>query len=97
MHGIHIDLKPYVGKYATIISVDAFVPAEQVKEVVDMGFNLISLDHHECGNEFIYYKNGETGKQGVVVNNQYPFEDREKRFLSGAGVVYEVFMKLLQS
>lgn len=94
MHGIHIDLKPYVGKYATIISVDAFVPAEQVKEVVDMGFNLISLDHHECGNEFIYYKNNETGKQGVVVNNQYPFEDKEKRFLSGAGVVYEVFKEI---
>lgn len=93
-HGMLLDMSPYVNKYKTIISVDAFVSAEKVKELVDMGFNFISLDHHECGSEFIYYKNEKTGKKGVVINNQYPFESPEKVYLSGCGVVYEAFCEM---
>lgn len=93
-HGIVLDLSKYVGKYKTIISVDSFVPLEKVKEVVDMGFNLISIDHHECGDTFIEYKNQENKCKGLVINNQYPFEKEDKRYLSGAGVVYEVFNEM---
>lgn len=92
-HGILLDLKEYIGKVKTIISVDSFVSADKVKEIVDLGFNFASFDHHECGGEFIYYKSLK-GNEGVVVNNQYPWEREDKRFLSGTGVVYEAFLEM---
>ena len=94
MHGALIDLSPYAGKYNTVISVDSHVPLEKVKEIVDLGFNFVSIDHHECGDEFIRYYNTENKCRGLVINNQYPFENPEKRYLSGAGVVYEVFKEM---
>lgn len=79
--------------YGVIISVDSFVPFEKVKELVDLGFNFISIDHHECGDEKIIYE-GKNSCRGIVINNQYPWEREDKRYLSGAGVVFEVFCQM---
>lgn len=79
-------------EYKTIISVDALVPREKIREIVKAGYNIVSLDHHICEEEFILEEHN--GYIGIVINNQYPFELESKRFLSGAGVVYEAFCEM---
>lgn len=75
-----------------IIAVDFIITAEKVAEIVDAGSNLVSMDHHKNGDVLIKYKSGE--KSGLVINNQYPFEDEDSRYLSGAGVVFETFVAM---
>jgi len=38
----------------------------------------------------LQFKNDKTGAEGIIINNQYFFEDKDNHYLSGAGVVYEV-------
>jgi len=71
-----------------IIAVDFIITAEKVIELCDAGCNLISMDHHVNRKEMIDYTS-DYSTHGIVINNQYPFEDKDSRYLSGAGVVYE--------
>lgn len=85
-HDWSLPLEKCKGK--DIIAVDFKIPRDIVKELVSLGCNLISMDHHVNEDELIYYKN-RRGNIGIVVNNQYPFEEPDGRYLSGSGVVFE--------
>lgn len=79
----------------TIILVDAGMSKDEIVYLTSKGVNIINIDHHEIKEqEFVYVENEETGAKGVIINNQYPFEPNEYRFLSGAGVVYYVLKAL---
>ena len=71
-----------------IFAVDFIITADKIKELVDGGCNIVSMDHHTNGSYFIESK-GKNGNHGLVINNQYPFEEEDSRYLSGAGVVFE--------
>lgn len=85
-HGFYLPLNKIRGK--TIIAVDFYMSEAELKSVVDAGANIVLIDHHTIGNKFLEYDN-ETNR-GVIINNQYTFEDSKWKFLSGAGVVYNV-------
>lgn len=70
-----------------IIAVDFMIPEKQLKDIVTSGSNIISMDHHVNQDDFIDITIN--GKRGAVINNQYPFEPENGRYLSGAGVVFE--------
>lgn len=75
----------------TILLVDAGMTKQEIIKLTSMGINIINIDHHHINeDDFVYVENEQTGARGVIVNNQYPFEPEEYRFLSGAGVVYYV-------
>lgn len=79
-----------VKSYDLIVCVDFSLPEERFKEVIDLGVDLIVIDHHELPyEELLVYESG-VGSKGVLINNQYVFEEESYRFLSGAGVVYFV-------
>lgn len=82
-------LQPSAVKGFFVIAVDFGISSSLVASLVQNDVALLSLDHHDIQKDFIYYKSATTDAEGVVLNNQYPFEDESKRFLSGAGVVYE--------
>ena len=95
-HGLKLsddNLKTLKGK--TIILVDAGMSKAEIEKVTSFGIHIINIDHHEIDEEeFVYYENKDTGAKGVIINNQYPFEPEEFRFLSGAGVGYYVIKAL---
>lgn len=77
---------------ATIINVDSGISSDKLKELVNMGYNVVSLDHHEvehAPNEDIntQLKYAYNGHYGLVINNQYTFEDHKYQFQSGTGIV----------
>lgn len=90
VHGF--TLEPEILRGYLLVASDFAIDRETLKRIVDCGVDVISTDHHEVEAEFIHYDNGVN--EGVVINNQYPFEPEEDRYLSGAGVVYEVFKEL---
>ena len=89
-HGLGIDpskLKGYL-----VIAADFTLEEFEIQDLVDNNVAIISTDHHDVQDTFIDIK-GETS-EGVVFNNQYPFEADEDRYLSGAGVFYELVCSL---
>lgn len=86
-HGFMLDLNS-IERGTIIFAVDFAITREEIKNIVDSGFDIISIDHHDVEDEFIYYM-GEDN-YGVVINNQYPFEDSEWSFQSGAGVLWHI-------
>lgn len=91
-HGFMIPIESL--KEKNIIAVDFHMTPDEIKAIVDSGSNIISMDHHENEDFFIRYKSG--CKEGLIINNQYPFEEEDARYLSGAGVVFET-LRLLDS
>lgn len=81
-HDWGIPLESIVGR--DIIAVDFIVTREKIEELSNNGCKVISIDHHKNGNSFI------KDRDCLVINNQYNFEDEDGRYLSGAGVVFEV-------
>ena len=79
-----------------IIAVDFMIPVNTISDIVKYGANIISIDHHINRDVFIDVKclDGLSRRRGIVINNQYPFEEEDGRFLSGAGVVFEVLREL---
>lgn len=90
-HGF--DLDPSLLRGYLVIAVDFDIPIEVMQTLVDNDVMVVSLDHHEVQDEFLDVT-GATGARGIVINNQYPFEPEEDRYLSGAGVVYEAFCSM---
>lgn len=75
-----------------LILVDASMSRDELEMLTARGVDVINIDHHHLEyQELVYVKNDVTGCEGVIINNQYPFEPEEYRFLSGAGVVYYTF------
>lgn len=97
-HGFFIPPDKLSGYF--VFCVDFSIEREKVRELVSHGVTVISVDHHECEESFIHeheygddYLFGninadDDGAYGVVINNQYPFEDSEWTFQSGMGVLY---------
>lgn len=76
-----------------IIAVDFIITIDKIIELCDAGVNIVSMDHHHNREEFINYLS-DYDTRGIVINNQYPFEDEDSRYLSGAGVVFETLIQL---
>lgn len=89
-HGFQLPLEKLKGYL--VISADFAISEEEVKSIVDNDTVLLSTDHHDVQNSFIDVK-GATA-EGIVINNQYPFEPSEDKYLSGAGVFYELICSL---
>ena len=82
----------------TVILVDAGMTREEIKLLVDNGVSVINIDHHEIEeSELVVEVNKEMKSAGVIINNQYPFEPDNMRFLSGAGMVYYTFNSIFPS
>ena len=91
MHDWTLPLDKCKGK--DIIAVDFKINRDTVKQLTDLGCNIVSMDHHVNEDSFIYLKN-RCGNVGIIINNQYPFEEDDGRYLSGAGVVFETLRQL---
>lgn len=81
-HGFFIKAEKLEGYL--VISVDFNIDLDIIEDFKIYDVVSINIDHHEIKSDFIVWN------KGVVINNQYEFEREEKRYLSGAGVVYEV-------
>lgn len=85
-HGLSLSTEQLRGYL--VIMADFSVSREEIQQLIASDVYTIVLDHHEINDDFIEYENA------VVINNQYSFEPEEDRYLSGAGVVYEVFSNI---
>lgn len=97
LHGFMLDPKSLSGYL--VITADFGMTRAQLQELVDNDVVVLATDHHDIdssddNNTFIHVKaiNGEA--EGIFINNQYAFEDPDKKYLSGAGVFYEVINKI---
>ncbi|MGV3076310.1 DHH family phosphoesterase [Clostridium baratii] len=84
-HGFSLPIDKVKGM--SIFCVDFHMSFEEIKRLVDAGCNVLSIDHHDNKENFIEYS--ANGKKGIVINNQYDFEEESGRYQSGAGVVFE--------
>lgn len=75
-----------------VISADFTVPKDVLRELTDNNVVVLASDHHEINDadEFIGITSEKTGAEAIFITNQYSFEPDDKRFLSGAGVFYEL-------
>ena len=89
-HGFTIDLDKLKGYL--VIAADFAITEEEVKALVNNDVVLLSTDHHDIQPQFIDIV-GDTA-EGIVINNQYPFEPEDNRYQSGAGVFYELASSL---
>ncbi len=89
-HGFKLD--PATLRGFMVIAADFAITQEEMEELVKHDVVVLSTDHHLIQSEFIDVSCGEA--RGIVINNQYEFEDPEKEFLSGAGVFYELILDL---
>lgn len=79
----------------TIILVDAAMTEDEIKHITARGVSIINIDHHHIhSTQFFSHHDPNTNKYGVIINNQYPEEPNEMRYLSGGGMVYYVFKAL---
>lgn len=79
----HSSLKGYL-----VIAADFTITEAEMQSLVDNDVCVLSTDHHECQPTFIDVSSATA--EGIVINNQYPFEPAENRYQSGAGVFYEL-------
>lgn len=86
VHGF--TLSPEALRGYLIVMADFSISRGCMETLISKDCLVVSLDHHEIKDSFVEYDNG------VIVNNQYSFEDDDNRYLSGAGVVYEVFSEI---
>ena len=82
-----LDLKGYL-----VIAGDFAITENEMQALVDNDIVVLSTDHHEVQRTFIDVKSNTA--EGIVINNQYPFEPEEDKYLSGAGVFYELICSL---
>lgn len=88
-HNWDLDLEKI--KDCNVVAVDFMIPKDMIQNITDKGISIVSMDHHVNGDSFIHIK---SKGEGVVINNQYPFEDSSRAYLSGAGVVFETLSNL---
>lgn len=83
-HGFFIPAEKLKGYF--VFCVDFAIERPKLEELVNEGVTIISVDHHDCEEDFIYAESDLA--YGVVINNQYPFENQDWLFQSGMGVLY---------
>ena len=91
-HGFKLDVEKVKGYL--VIAVDFAITDEEMQHLVDNDVAVISIDHHDTSEQLIYKVSATA--EGVVINNQYPFEPADNRYQSGAGMVFET-LRLLDS
>lgn len=91
-HGFN--LQPSTLSGYLVIAVDFEIDANMMQILVDNDVAVVSIDHHEVQDEPIIVESSKTSARGIVINNQYPFEDVENTYQSGAGVAYEAFCEM---
>lgn len=89
-HGFSLPVSSLRGKL--VIAADFAITQEEVEYLVENNVVLLSTDHHGIQANYIHVKSATA--EGIVINNQYPFEPPEDRYLSGAGVFYELICSL---
>lgn len=90
-HGFTLD--PATLNGYLVISADFTITESLMQQLVDNDVMIVSLDHHEIQDTLIDVSSS-NGAEGIVINNQYPFEPESNRYNSGAGVVYEAFCEM---
>lgn len=91
-HGFDLPIEKLKGYL--IIASDFTITEPEVKAIVDNNIVLLSTDHHDVQEKFIDYKSSVYETEGVVINNQYPFEPDDNKYQSGAGVFYELICEI---
>lgn len=86
-HGFKLPIRKL--RDLNIIAVDFLITFKELRSIVDAGNNIISMDHHVNEDGDRRWVCEDKGTEGVIINNQYPFEEEDGRYLSGAGVVFE--------
>lgn len=89
-HGFQLKVSSIEG-YLVIAS-DFAIKRDEIQFLVDNNVTILSTDHHDVKDEFIDIV-GDTS-EGIVINNQYSFEPDGDRYLSGAGVFYELICSI---
>lgn len=89
-HNWSLPMEKVKGK--SVIAVDFLIPPSTVNNLIKANCSMVSMDHHVNIPTLIYSELGPT--KCIVINNQYVDEPEEFRFLSGAGVVFNVLRKL---
>lgn len=96
-HGFFIPKEKLQGYF--VFAVDFSIERDKLNELVNSGITIVSVDHHECEDVLIsseMYANNlpeepifdSNASSGIVINNQYPFEDADWTFQSGMGVLW---------
>lgn len=85
-HGLHPRLKNVKGM--SIIAVDFVIEEDEMRDLVSRKNRVINIDHHVNGKNPIELV-GEGDSWGIVINNQFICEEKDSKYLSGAGVVFE--------
>lgn len=96
-HGFKLNdkqLEELASTQTTVIMVDAGITREEIEHITNKGVSIINIDHHHIKEEDFVAVQSPTGALGVLINNQYPFEPEEMRYLSGGGMVYYVLKAL---
>ncbi len=91
-HGFFIE--PSKLKGWLVISADFGITQEEMQTLVDNDVVVLATDHHEIQDELILCDDSNGEHKGIMINNQYPFEPEENKYLSGAGVFYELIYSL---
>ena len=91
-HGFFIP--PEKLKGMLVIAADFHIDYSTMQNLVDNDVVILSTDHHDIKGEFVDVYNTVYGTEGIIINNQYYFEPAEDRYLSGAGVFYELICSL---
>lgn len=89
-HGFSLPVSALRGKL--VIAADFAILQEEIEYLVENDVVVLSTDHHGIQADYIHVKSATA--EGIVINNQYPFEPAENRYLSGAGVFYELICSL---
>lgn len=77
-----------------VIAADFSITEEEMQTLVDGDIVVLSTDHHDIKYDFIDIVNDKLGTEGIIINNQYSFEPEEDKYLSGAGVFYELICSI---
>ena len=87
-------LSPSVLNGYLVLASDFTITESEVTDLVTNNVAILSTDHHTCQTDFIHVVSQDGNAEGIVINNQYPFEPEEDRYLSGAGVFYELICSI---
>lgn len=88
-HGFKLPIEKVRGNL--IIASDFAITLDEMQYLVDNDVAVLSTDHHSTSDSLIDVKGI---AEGIVINNQYPFEPEENRYQSGAGVFYELICSI---
>lgn len=77
-----------------IIAVDFIMDRLLVQSLCDTGCNVVSMDHHVNNLKEGFHYVSKYCTDGYIINNQHYLDDRDSRYLSGAGVVFETLVQV---